>query len=382
MFYLFLTVGLIGLIGMTLLFPCLAGLYCYFFENKEEQESGQSNAARSISILIPAHNEQDSLGATLRSITDSIARAKSQFPSMAFFVRIGLDGCSDGTERIAREFGCDVLSTQASQGKWKTLRALIERSSESEYVVLADAGVIWPSDLLSLAVSKLTSTNLVALAPTYRNPSMGVFESLLWSVERSLKDIEAHSGGPVSVHGATIIYNTKAVLQAFEKISHTTWLNDDVVIPLVVRALNPSRKLLYCPEIGVADAPQAVSGDIKKNEFGRRRRMVIGNVQWMRRILPILWQSSVVVGLLSLRRVFRVFWAYWGLACAAAMAILFAHVFGTVVLAFIALSFVVFAATASQRFGSIRRIFDAAGASLMAPYYFCRLSSSTEAVWD
>ena len=381
MFYLLLGVGLIGLIGMTLLFPCLAGLYCYFFGKKNATGRVRLGSASSISILIPAHNEQESLDGTLRSITESIACAKSNFPSTDFVVRVGLDGCSDGTEQIASRFGCDVVSTETSRGKWKTLHALIERSSESEYVVLADAGVIWPNNFLSLAVSKLTSMDLVALAPTYRNPSRGLLESLLWSVERSLKDIEAHSGGPVSVHGATIIYDTKAVLQAFEKVSHTTWLNDDVVIPLVVRALNPSRKLLYCPELGVADADHAVFGDTQHGEFGRRRRMVIGNVQWMRRILPILWQASTVVGLLSLRRVFRVFWAYWGLACACALAILFGHAFGLAALTIFAALFVACAAMASHRIGSIRRIFDAAGASLMAPYYFCRLSSSTEAVW-
>jgi cellulose synthase/poly-beta-1,6-N-acetylglucosamine synthase-like glycosyltransferase len=384
MFYLLLTVGLIGLIGMTWLFPCLAGIYCYFSRNwrSGKEVAHLESETRAISVLIPAHNEESSLGLTLASVTESIAAARAKFPTITFNIRVGVDGCTDHTDQIARQFGCDVVVSQVSRGKWKTIQLLVERSVDSEYVILADAGIVWPLDFISQSVEKLSSAKLIALAPTYRNPSMGPIESLLWTFERSLKDLEAHSGGPVSVHGATIIYQTRALTEAFQKLGQHSWLNDDVVIPLVMRALNPSGRLLYCPEIGVADSSQAVAGCFSGSEYGRRRRMVVGNVQWIRRILPLLWQSSVEVGLLSLRRVFRVFWAYWGLAFAAALAMIFIQAFGFQTISILSAIFILVAVIASQRIGAIRRIFDAARASLMAPYYFFTLSRSQEAVWD
>jgi len=381
----FLSIGFVGLVGMTWLFPCLAALYWRLDRRRSSagpQNVADSSSTRKISILIPAHNEQQSLTGTLDSIVRSISAAKLSFPSVTFNIRVGLDGCTDKTEQIASDFGCDLISSVSSRGKWSTLKSLVERSLTSDYVIFADAGVIWPDDFLSQTLTKITHTEPVALAPTYRNPSMGRVESLFWSVERCLKDLEGRSGGPISVHGATVVYKTQALVEALRELGSGAWLNDDVVIPLTLRALNPSREVLYCSEIGVSDSAQAIARNVDGKEFGRRQRMVIGNVQWMRRISPMLWKSSVAIGLLSLRRVFRVFWAYWGLAFALAFAVLLAQVAGPQGLLILGIVAFGAAIVASHRFAFIRRGFDAAGASLMAPYYLFTLSSSKEAVWD
>ena len=38
--------------------------------------------------------------------------------------------------------------------------------------------------------------------------------------------------------------------------------------------------------------------------------MILGNLEWIRDLFPSLWVDSPDVAILSLRRVFRVFWAW------------------------------------------------------------------------
>src|SRR5690606_4977482 len=43
----------------------------------------------------------------------------------------------------------------------------------------------------------------------------------------------------------------------------------------------------------------------------RRNRLMSGNIEWIRLVLPRVFKRNLLVGLIALRRVFRVFWGYW-----------------------------------------------------------------------
>jgi len=49
-------------------------------------------------------------------------------------------------------------------------------------------------------------------------------------------------------------------------------------------------------------------------DLGRRQRMLHGNVQWARALLPSCFRSNPVAGIIAVRRLFRLVWIYWTLS--------------------------------------------------------------------
>lgn len=327
-----------------------------------------------LAILVPAHNEERSIAKTLESIHAAIARAKEASGFARFEARllVGADGCEDSTARVARELAATVVEFPHGQGKWKTLNALLALAGECDWVVFADAGAIWEEDLLVKCLARTRDPRVIGVAPTYRNPSAGALEALAWTLEGALKRMEDKAGGPVSVHGATVLYRHAELVAALEALGSRAWLNDDVVIPLVLRMQNPGARIRYASEASVRDLDPGPEAKAPR-EFGRRRRMVRGNMEWIRQILLPGWRKNPTVAYLALRRVFRVFWAYWGLA------IVLSAVFSLSTPSMAALeidpsiliaAFVLGAGFVYKLRRQLVALTDAAAASLLAPLFF------------
>src|ERR1035437_1571724 len=131
--------------------------------------------------------------------------------------------------------------------------------------------------------------------------------------------METACGGPVSLHGATVAYKTSLVKEALVHLGDRPWLNDDVVIPLTLRALSPEGIILY-PVGQVRDA----GAELDRPDLGRRRRILQGNLQWVRSLLWDSCRRNPVAGMVAGRRLFRVLWAYW-VACFIAALVLVWH---------------------------------------------------------
>ena len=124
--------------------------------------------------------------------------------------------------------------------------------------------------------------------------------------ERQFKKIESLSGGPVSVHGATVFYKKDELIKALDSLKYKeNWKNDDVVIPMKLRSLFPYQTIFYLSNEFVRDSKY---NKRTTNEFGRRKRMVIGNLEWLIEGLCI---ENNTVFILSLRRIFKILWCYW-----------------------------------------------------------------------
>ena len=122
----------------------------------------------------------------------------------------------------------------------------------------------------------------------------------------------------MSLHGATVGYKTAVVKKALARLGDTQWLNDDVVIPLTLRTLFPDGLILY-PVGKVWDA----GSHPKEVDLARRDRLLKGNLQWVRGLLPDYFRRNPVAGTVALRRLFRIFWAYWFAFAAAGLALAF-----------------------------------------------------------
>lgn len=332
-------------------------------------KSSQRNASprhhpSHVAVLIPAHNEEDLLPVTLTSIQSALTELH-KYSACTFRIIVGADGCTDSTEALSARMGAEVVSMPSKTGKWGTISALVRTCSETDYVILADCGVEWPQDFLTRLLPLLRNEDVIGVAPTYRNDTSGIIEKIVWGTERTIKQIEAKSGGPVSVHGATVCYRTEELCRALDFLSQHQWLNDDVVIPLTLRALYPTKRIEYGLSLTVAESVKPPSNG--GSEFRRRRRLVLGNIQWITLLWGPIWRINRIAALLACRRVFRLLWAYWVVLAALAIAYYSrtfeyassSHLLGVLVCAVI-ISFV----------SPLRNILQSGWASVLAPYYF------------
>jgi len=245
---------------------------------------------------------------------------------------------------------------------------------ESDWFIFADAGVCWPKNFLLEIIPYFRVRSVMAVAPTYYNPNGSALEKCVWWFECHLKEWENTSGGPISVHGATICYRREELLATLSALNNHEWLNDDVVLPLKMRDLFSDRKICYLPNLAVYELPRIV----RQAEFGRRRRMVFGNIEWIKKLWIPICRTNPAIALLAMRRIFRLFWAYWVLLSVAAV-FLFIRFDMTwtkeipdslALLSFIIFPFIIFLISVYVYRRSLTRLSESLCASLLAPYYF------------
>jgi cellulose synthase/poly-beta-1,6-N-acetylglucosamine synthase-like glycosyltransferase len=376
-----LIVGAIGILGMTWLFPLL-GRACWKADRLKADGgvAGSATRLRKVRIIIPAHNEERSIGATLQSLQRAIRYAAIYYPEVSTSILVGADGCTDRTAMIARNRGVGVVEVADQRGKWSTLLELVEASADADWVIFADCGVVWQQDFLARMFAYCADPQVIGIAPCYSNPRGGILERIHWRIERHLKKLESLAGGPVSIHGATVMYRRYELLETVRGLPALNWLNDDVVVPLALRTVHPDGRILYLENLGVSERPAlSLKAAEDARELGRRKRMVMGNVQWIRRLFFAASRRNLVVGTLALRRIFRIFWAYWFvflIAAGAGFLLRSGEVELTVKLALFALP-----ASLSLMIPSLRRLLAAGMASLMAPIFLISDYQFERAVW-
>ena len=307
--------GLLGVLAISFGFPLLALILRELsLLNSKKPLSKDSNTTtrnKRIAVLIPAHNASATLSQTLTSVNCSTACLLEKNSNFHVNIYVGADGCSDNTAKLALEAGITVIASQERVGKWNTLHKLFESVESADWVIFCDAGAQWTPSFLEDLSKWMESSEIVAIAPSYHNPAGSLLERAYWYTERKIKALENLCGGPVSVHGATVCYRSSEVEYAIEMLNklseNANWLNDDVVLPLMLRTVFADKIIKYTSKILVRDTNQVGYAP----EFNRRKRMVIGNIQWIRTVLPFVRRTNRLVFLLALRRVFRVFWAYW-----------------------------------------------------------------------
>jgi glycosyltransferase involved in cell wall biosynthesis len=366
-------IGITGVLGMTWLFPTLARL----LPKSETKPSGARPLSLSafegsivppkISVLLPVYNDAGGLERTLGSISRAVEFAATRYPGFSVDLLVGLDGCTDDSAKVAAGFGARIVKSSFNRGKWRTIRSLVLSVQDSDWVVLADCGVVWGEDFLDRLIPELRNPEVIGVAPTYRMlPSSGT-DTAIWSVESYFKGLEEGIGGPVSIHGATVAYRYSEVVQAFKTLKRRPWINDDIVLPLLLRSIFPSKSIRYFSELAVFDLSAGQAND----SLQRRKRMTAGNIQWIRGLLPMILRREPAVGLVAFRRVFRVFWAYWVMLILLASGAYIAEYNLLSRTQFLLLLFVALLTmmTLVWKLQSVRRAWQAALASFIAPLY-------------
>lgn len=107
-----------------------------------------------VTVLIPAHNEQASLPATLASLL-----AQSHRPERVVVVA---DNCTDATVEVARAAGVEVVETVGNTRKKagalnQVLAGLLPGQGDNDVVMVMDADTTLDDGFLAVAVARMTS---------------------------------------------------------------------------------------------------------------------------------------------------------------------------------------------------------------------------------
>jgi cellulose synthase/poly-beta-1,6-N-acetylglucosamine synthase-like glycosyltransferase len=149
-----------------------------------------------ITILIPAHNEEEGLPATLASLA-----AQTSPPAQVIVVA---DNCSDATVDIARAAGVTVLVTPVGVGGSKA-------AAQNFGLPLVKTDLVLPLD----ADTTLDADYLELLEPVFDDPSVAVAsgcvltqtQNSIWSKARHIEYLQSFHGQRLVQHG----YNSVVV---------------------------------------------------------------------------------------------------------------------------------------------------------------------------
>ena len=163
-------------LAILVLIPATLAAGYYFFLTTlgwwPRRRDKSQGAKHSFAILIPAHNEEQSISATIGSIY------RSDYPSDRIRVFVVADNCTDRTAAIARAAGTECLerSDFHNRGKGYALAFGIPEAlkTRANVVLILDADCeLEPDTLKVLDASLATGSQVVQAAVVTRNPDDG-----------------------------------------------------------------------------------------------------------------------------------------------------------------------------------------------------------------
>lgn len=229
-----------------------------------------------IHVVMPAHNEARFIAAKIENL------AALDYPRDRLAVSILLDGCSDGTEHLAREalartgLQARLVVHTRNRGKLNVLQEAVAGLSEP-IIALTDVSAMLPPEALRRAAAYFTQARLGAVGGGYALDAASPGETAYWRHQVSVKRGEAALGAPLGLHGAFWAFRR----EAFIAVPPDT-INDDFVLPCLM--IRDGWRVAYAPEIAVREAECSTV----RQDLRRRRRIARGNMQQLLRLWPLL----------------------------------------------------------------------------------------------
>jgi cellulose synthase/poly-beta-1,6-N-acetylglucosamine synthase-like glycosyltransferase len=244
----------------------------------------------SVSVVVAAHNEEDTICRRLDELTEMIAAS-----GLTGEVIVVSDGSTDATASLARAHrkgNVRVLDLPTNGGKAAALTAGCA-AAVHEVIVFADTRQSWDASALSLLLENFGDRSVGAVSGDLvveRAPGVLAGVGLYWRYEKWLRRQESRVHSLVSATGAISAVRR----ELFRPIPNHTIL-DDVYWPLCVtmqgfRVVHDARARAY------DRLP-----DHSRDEFRRKVRTLSGNFQLLTRLPVALlpWRNPVWFQLLS-----------------------------------------------------------------------------------
>jgi cellulose synthase/poly-beta-1,6-N-acetylglucosamine synthase-like glycosyltransferase len=241
-----------------------------------------------IVVLVPAHNEEQMIGATLDSL------AGLDYPQHQHAVHVVADNCTDRTVEIARERGVHVFDRvdADNRGKGPALQWAIERLTEAgdrfDAVVVIDADSTMSAGFLRAIDARLTH-GAVAVQGYYavRDPESAPAVALRYAalaLRHYLRPL-----GRTELGASSGLYGNGMAFRAEVSRAHawTAHLTED--IELQMELLLAGHVIAYEPDAVVeAEMPSTLEAAASQNARWER-----GRLEMARRYIPLLLRRSL-----------------------------------------------------------------------------------------
>ncbi|HEV8716121.1 MAG TPA: glycosyltransferase family 2 protein [Candidatus Binatia bacterium] len=239
----------------------------------------------SFALLIPAHNEEEVIGETVRQL-----RAL-HYPSAHFTVIVIADGCTDHTVRSARDNGAVCVPWAEQTGrKGRALSRFLalerERLNAFDVVVVCDADTRLHTDALLFLNQAFLGGIQVGQGKLESEPqssSLGALVALSEALSQDVDDCARKSlGWPVPLRGTGMAFR-REILQEFGILPHT-------------RAEDLELSLLLCLyRVPVTFVPEAIVYDAKPTSVSAAVRQRARWFQGHREVVGEYWQEVLSV---------------------------------------------------------------------------------------
>ncbi len=221
-----------------------------------------------VSLLIPAYNEEAHIEAKLRN---SLAL---DYPKEKLEIIVASDGSTDRTNTVVKQFRaqgvklfdmCDHIGKAAMLGRTVPLL-------RGEIVVFSDTSSELEPLALRTIVRNFADRRVGCVSGLYRlkgsDDLRAQGEGLYWQYETFIKRQESRLHSILGAHGAFYAIR-KSLFERLESVS----INDDYLIPMHI--VSQGYRAVYDPQ-AIAWEREVAS---VKGEFARRRRIAAGNCQ-------------------------------------------------------------------------------------------------------
>lgn len=171
----------------------------------------QPGPTRWITVLVPAHNEAATIGATLASL-----QRQSRTPNRIVVIA---DNCSDRTAQIAEEQGAEVLETVANRDKKagglnQALERLLPLSSADDLFMVMDADTTLGEQFLAAAEAAFLADHSLGAAGGlfYGDPGSGIIGGAQRNeYHRYQRETLIKGGQPMILTGTASVFSSQAL---------------------------------------------------------------------------------------------------------------------------------------------------------------------------
>jgi cellulose synthase/poly-beta-1,6-N-acetylglucosamine synthase-like glycosyltransferase len=251
----------------------------------------KSDYTPSVSLLVAAYNESAVIAAKIRNCL------ALDYPADMLEIVIASDGSKDATAQIVRSLAeteangrVRLIEFPENRGKITVLNEAVPQL-RGEIVVFSDASSMLLAGSVRQLVANFADPRVGAASGVYQvlnqdAARLGRQEDLYWKYETFLKLQEAKIGTLTGAHGS--LYAMRRDLYPFPPMGT---INDDFVIPTSV--------LRHGFRIAYETAAVAYEEAHEMEGFGRRVRIMAGNIKQMREAKALLNRPFVLFCFLS-----------------------------------------------------------------------------------
>jgi cellulose synthase/poly-beta-1,6-N-acetylglucosamine synthase-like glycosyltransferase len=173
---------------------------------RRSEERTASPPSRQVSLIVPAHDEQEVIGAKVRNAL------ALDYPRELLQVIVSCDGCSDETAVRARAAGADLVLELPRGGKIAAQDAAVE-CARGEIVAFSDANSLWEPEALGALVGAFEDARVgyacgrVRFVQSAQGAAATNQEGVYWRYEMALRERESRLRSVTAGNGA--IYATR-----------------------------------------------------------------------------------------------------------------------------------------------------------------------------